>query len=244
MKMLFLDESGDHNLTVVDPFYPVFVLGGVIIDQDYADGQLCDELDRFKQRLFGTTDIVLHTADITRNRNGFEELKDPDFRAGFYEDLNALMRRLEFQVLACVIQKDEHLIRYGAAALDPYILSLDILIERFWHALKGGSGAIITERRGRSLDRQLELAWENLKNQGTNYVRAIDIERRILGLNHRPKSDNLAGLQLADLVVSPIGHSVLGKPPKEDWNVLQDKFRRGPDGQFNGYGLVVLPKRN
>lgn len=36
MKVLFLDESGDHNLTVIDPLYPVFVLGGVIMDRDYA----------------------------------------------------------------------------------------------------------------------------------------------------------------------------------------------------------------
>ena len=37
MKVLFLDESGDHNLSVIDPSYPIFVLGGVIVDQDYAD---------------------------------------------------------------------------------------------------------------------------------------------------------------------------------------------------------------
>ena len=34
MKHLFLDESGSHNLRVVDPDYPVFVLGGVIIGSD------------------------------------------------------------------------------------------------------------------------------------------------------------------------------------------------------------------
>ena len=31
MKVLFLDESGDHNLAVIDPQYPLFVLGGVIV---------------------------------------------------------------------------------------------------------------------------------------------------------------------------------------------------------------------
>jgi 23S rRNA U2552 (ribose-2'-O)-methylase RlmE/FtsJ len=39
MKVLFLDESGDHNLSVIDPQYPLFVLGGVIMDLDYAKGQ-------------------------------------------------------------------------------------------------------------------------------------------------------------------------------------------------------------
>lgn len=37
MKVLFLDESGDHNLAVIDPSYPLFVLGGVIVEQRYAE---------------------------------------------------------------------------------------------------------------------------------------------------------------------------------------------------------------
>src|ERR1700756_2293011 len=96
MKVLFLDESGDHNLTIIDPQYPLFVLGGVIIDKDYADGELTRELNAFRQELFGRTDIVLHTADITRNRDGFEQVKETVFRARFYERLNAMMRKLEY----------------------------------------------------------------------------------------------------------------------------------------------------
>ncbi|KJV92878.1 DUF3800 domain-containing protein [Rickettsia bellii] len=33
MHILFIDESGDHNLTKIDPSYPIFVLGGVIIEK-------------------------------------------------------------------------------------------------------------------------------------------------------------------------------------------------------------------
>lgn len=160
MKVLFLDESGDHNLSVIDPQYPMFVLGGVIMDKDYAVGPLTEELNAFKQEMFGRTDIVLHTADITRNRNGFEQLKDTAFRTRFYERLNAMMRRLRFMVVACAIRKDDHLSRYGVAALDPYMLSLDILVERFCFevgAVSGG-GVIVAEKRDPTLDRELDLA--------------------------------------------------------------------------------------
>lgn len=242
MKVLFLDESGDHNLTVIDPEYPLFVLGGVIVDQDYAEGPLEEELRAFKQRLFGREDLVLHTADITRNRNGFERLMDRTFRECFYSELNELMRRLDFEVVACVIRKNDHLRRYGVAALDPYMLSLDILVERFCMALGHGRGVIVAERRGATLDRELDLAWLNLKIQGTRYVQAKEIERQILGLNQRAKSENIAGLQLADLVVTPIGRKVLGKPVKEDYRVVEEKFRRSRSGRIDGYGLVVLPK--
>jgi len=63
-----------------------------------------------------------------------------------------------------------------------------------------------------------------------------------LALNLRAKKNNIAGLQLADLVVSPIGRHILGKPDKEDWRIVEEKFRRSPQGKIDGFGLVVLPK--
>lgn len=244
MKVLFLDESGDHNLTTIDQQYPLFVLGGVIMDQAYAEGTLTDELNALKQDLFGRTDIVLHTADITRNRNGFEELQEAAFRNRFYDALNALMRRAHYSVVACVIRKDQHLSRYGVAALDPYMLSLHILVERFCFDIGkvSGGGVIVAEKRDATLDRELDLAWLNLKVQGTRYLQAKAIDDRIAGLNLRPKSSNIAGLQLADLVVSPIGRHVMGKADKEDWAIVHAKLRRSRSGRIEGYGLVVLPE--
>jgi hypothetical protein len=131
------------------------------------------------------------------------------------------------------------------AALDPYLLSLDVLVERFCLEIGdvAGGGAIIAERRGPTLDHQLELAWLNLKVQGTRFLQAKAIERRILGLNLRDKTDNVAGLQLADLVVTPVGRYVLGKTIKEDFEIVKSKFRRSRDGKIEGYGLVVLPRK-
>lgn len=244
MKVLFLDESGDHNLSVIDPQYPLFVLGGIIVDQQYAEGEMTRALQEFKRKLFGRDDLILHTADITRNRNGFERMKETAFRELFYHELNELARSLTFTVVACVIRKDQHLSRYGVAALDPYLLSLDILVERFCMDVGNvsGGGIIVAEKRGPTLDHELDLAWLNLKIQGTRYVPAHAIEKRILALNLREKSANLAGLQLADLVVTPIGRYVLGKPVKEDFDIIQSKFRRSQRGEVAGFGLVVLPK--
>lgn len=49
-------------------------------------------------------------------------------------------------------------------------------------------------------------------------------------------------LTIADLVVTPIGRKVLGKTVKEDYRVVEEKFRRSRDGRIEGYGLVVLPR--
>lgn len=245
MKILFLDESGDHNLTTIDPAYPIFVLGGIIIDKNYAENELTELFNKFKIKIFGTKDIILHTADLTRNKNGFEKLKDQTFRNYFYSELNALIKALNFSVVACVILKNNHLSRYGIAALDPYFLSLDILVERFCLDIGNISngGLIIAEKRDKTLDHELDIAWLNLKIQGTRYLRANQIEKRIMALNLRSKSDNIAGLQLADLVVTPIGRFVLGKQIKEDFKIIQNKFRCSYNGEWRGFGLVILPKK-
>ena len=241
---MFLDESGDHNLEVIDPQYPMFVLAGVILDQEYAQGELVDRLNGFKEKLFGRTDIILHTADIARNRNGFERMKERDFREEFYGRLNELVESLDFKVVACAVRKEKHLARYGVAALDPYMLSLHVLVERFCFEIgnTSGGGLMLAERRNPTLDHELELAFLNLKIQGTRYLQATQIENRIAALNMRAKSENIAGLQLADLVATPIGRHVLGKKDHKDYRIIESKFRRDFRGSHAGYGLVILPK--
>ncbi len=244
MKVMFLDESGDHSLVRIDPQYPMFVLGGVIIEEEYGRITLEEQVRAFKRELFGHEDVILHTADIARNRNGFERLQEPAFRQRFYERLNALMRNLDYQVVACAIKKDAYFARYDAYALDPYLLSLNILVERFCYEIGSvaGGGLIVAEKRDPVLDHALELAWLNLRIQGTQHVRATTIEERIETLLLRDKRRNIAGLQLADLVVSPIGRFVLAKPSKEDWTIIEAKLRRHR-GRYEGAGLVVLPRQ-
>jgi hypothetical protein len=151
---------------------------------------------------------------------------------------------LDFKIVACAIRKDVHLARYGVAALDPYMLSLDVLVERFCFEIGNvpGGGLIVAERRNPTLDTQLELAFLNLKVQGTRFLQAAQIQRQIVGLTPRPKSKNIAGLQLADLVATPIGRHVLGKKDHDDYRIIESKFRRDRRGRHTGFGLVVLPR--
>jgi hypothetical protein len=245
MKILFLDESGDHNLSVIDPQYPLFVLAGVIVEKDYAEGYLTERIRQFKQEMFGRDDFPLHTADITRNRGVFAPMKDTDFRTKFFHTLNQLMDSLNYSVVACAIHKEAHLTSYGVAALDPYMLSLDILVERFCFDIgnREGGGMIVAEKRNPTLDHELDLAWINLKVQGTRYLQASEVGKRIQGLTTRDKKECIAGLELADLVATPIGRFVLGKPIKDDFRIIERKFRRTTRGAHEGAGLVVLPNK-
>lgn len=249
LKVMFLDESGDHSLDKIDLSYPMFVLGGVIIDRSYARTVVTPRMQEFKERFFDRDDIIFHTADIIRAKNGFEALKDISLRDEFYGELNSMMRELEYKVVACAVRKDQHLDKYGANAADPYMFSLEVLVERFCHEIGNvtDGGIIYAEKRDPELDGLLDRAWIDLQTEGAGYAKAKVINDRIVDrivdLSLRDKKLNIAGLQLADLVVSPIGRAVMGKPSREDWEIVKSKFRRlWPGGGYRGCGLVVLPQ--
>ena len=242
MHHLFLDESGNHSLSAFEPAYPVFVLGGVLIQE--ADLPAVNAAVRaFKRDMLGDEGVVLHTADIARNRRGFERLADSVTRRQFYARLNWLVEALRFSVVACAIDKPRLVDRYGALAVDPYALSLGIVVERFCFALGASQqGRIVVECRNPRLDRELRTAWELLRINGTRFVRPGTIGRRIVSFDFRRKAEALPGLELADLVVSPLGRWVAGMPSRPDTDVVFSKLRTGPDGRWEGAGLVVLPK--
>lgn len=242
--ILFLDESGDHSLTKIDPQYPIFILAGCLFESEYYEKTVIQEIDTFKKELFGNNKIILHTDDITRNKRGFEKIKEKDFRQNFYQRLNSLLDKLNFKILACAIRKDAHFEKYGLAAIDPYMLSLNCLVERFVFELEAvdKQGIIIAESRNSILDNQLELAFLNLKVQGTNYISAVRVKKSIAQLSIREKKENIVGLQIADLIASPIGRNILGKKNQIDYKAIERRYR-SKDGKYLGFGLVVLPKK-
>lgn len=154
---------------------------------------------------------------------------------------------LDYMVIACGIKKDEHLRRYKLTAMDPYMLSMKILVERFVFEIKarggGEKGIVIAESRDETLDNQLRLSWIDLRTSGTEYLSASEIRKYISDLKIRDKSQNIVGLQISDLIVSPIGRHIIGKESKADWGIIKQKFRRGPRGNYMGFGLVVLPQK-
>ncbi|HWV23946.1 MAG TPA: DUF3800 domain-containing protein [Thermomicrobiales bacterium] len=246
MKLMFLDESGDHNLTSIKSDYSVFVLGGVIIDRAYALSVVEERMRSLKREFFGRDDIILHTAEMIRWKNDFAFMKhDEDVKGKFIAAISAMMAELDYQVIACAIDKPAYAAKYGTDA-DIYRYSLNMLVERFCYEIGNvpDGGLIYAETRRPDLDHALNMAWEGIiKRDGLRYARAKKINSRIIDLVLKDKRTNIAGTQLADLVVSPVGRKLLGKPDREDWRIVESKFRRRPgNSDYMGSGLIVLPK--
>ena len=242
---LFLDESGDPNPRSVSADYPVFVLGGVICDSEYADTVVREALNSIKQDLFGATNFTLHTADFKRYRGPFRILKnDIARRVEFHERILQLLQNLDYTVLACVIHRPPAVSRVNRPQLDLYQHALQILLSPFCdeigQASAGRVGQIIVEARPPSENRALEREWEALQYRGTFNLRGSVIQRRIRSFQTRTKSDLVPGLELADLIVSPIGRHAIGKSPVPEWSSIEPKLRRSASGEVDGYGILTV----
>lgn len=251
-KVMFLDESGDHNLDPkkVDDSYPVFVLAGCIFEEKYYNEIAVPKIKDLKTRFFEADDIIFHTAEMIRPTKAkdkrFISLIDAKFRKEFYFALNTLIGELDFSLVACVIKKKEHWDRYGLSAMDPYLLSFDNILNCFMFQIHPPEqGNIYAEKRNSILDNQLDVAWLNAKVSGTELVKSTEIKAKIDNFKMVLKSKNEVGLQIADLVASPIGRSVLKSNRKEgnevDMSVLETKFIKKNEEVMN-FGLTILPK--
>lgn len=238
MRTLNLDESGDANLRQIDSAYPVFVLGGVILDDDYARARADEVITALKRDLFGRTDFVLHTAEITRSTGVYKRLRNKSFRRQFYERLNATLRDLDFSVIACVIRKDRIDQDTAASLQDPYCDALERLIVRFGEIIgnRGNGGRIRAERLHPVVDRRGLRRWDTLREFGAGELSGSAIRHRIASLSFHDKSERLIGLELADLVVTPIGRHVAGQADLPDWEVVREKLHGG-----NEAAIEIIP---
>jgi len=245
--IMFLDESGDHNLANIDPGFPVFCLTGCIFEHDYYHQFVRQKVDDFKQHWFGTTEVILLSRDIRKHQGAFTFLGNESRREEFYNALNGLLSGLAFTIVAVVILKRTHLQEYGGRARHPYHLSLAFIMERYSMMLRrraaNNTGYIIAESRNPNDDRLLKDEFQRVRHQGTFYQSDL---ANITTMWMEKKKANIIGLQIADLAAYPIAAQVLRPDvPHKSFLVLRPKIDAAPEHKGRkilGYGLKIFPQ--
>lgn len=239
--LVFVDESGDHGMVNVDPNYPIFVLACCLISKvDYVD-RVTPALQRLKLKYWGHDEQVLHGHEIRKPNKEYSFLFDPGRRAAFVADINAFVEQSPFKLIASVVKKIEFAQRY-AAPENPYDLGLQFGLERLAMELRARGQRervtqVIVEKRGRREDDSLELAFRRICD-GRNALN----EKLPFHLVMIPKSAKSAGLQLADLIVRPVGIKALRPDqPNRAYDIVSGKFRSSPAGEIRGWGLKIFP---
>lgn len=252
MKVLFIDETGDHSLSKIDKSYPIFLLSGVIVDEVYHDTVLTKAMNDLKTKHFKTTDVVLHSQEMTHPQSAksrvYAKFMDTDFRRAFYRDFERMLAKLDVRIVACVIMKNKHFANYGLEAKDPYLLSFDNLLNRLIFDLEDNqTGRIVAESRNSLLDNQLEIAYLSSRVEGTNKVQPAELKLKLeSSIQFKDKTDNSAGLQIADMVASPLARHFLGKPERIGHQLsYKSVFSkvRNISGRWENIGITILPKK-
>lgn len=241
--VVYMDETGDHSLDAADAHFPVFVLTMVVCDTDCYATQIVPRFYRFKFDHFGHESVILHSRRMRKSEGPFSFLADPAKRGPFYERLCAEMAACDYQVISIGIRKERHRERYGAAARNPYRMSIEFALERLLPLLEGlgqTSVDVVAEARGRREDAELRRAFDYVVTRGSYYIDGGRFRAIAFKLHFVPKAMNVVGTQLADLVGFPVARYMMEGAAYRGplWPIVQRKMYAGP-GWVRG--LKIFP---
>lgn len=239
--IVYVDESGDHGPSSIDPEYPVFVLAFCLFAKSAYAKRVTTQITDLKFKYFGHDQVVLHERDIRKQKGPFQILFDTDTRQAFMTDLSQVVHDAPFSLVASAIDKRKLKDRYSDPG-NPYHPALAFGLERLYLHLdrtegcQNGTLHVVFEERGKRED----------DNLGLEFRRVIDDNqlgtRLPFDIVFSSKKSNSAGLQLADLVARPIGRHLLSPhQPNRAYEIIEEKFRRSPRGEIRGWGLKVFP---
>jgi hypothetical protein len=257
---LYIDESGNPDLEHADDArYRFLGLTGIAIDLEYVAQAAAPRIESIKKTFFPyhpDDPVILHRKELVNKVPPFESLKNPEIEREFNKQLLDLFQQLEFIAFTVVIDKKMQRDLYKVWRYDPYHYCLAVTLERYIHFLEGknAQGDALAESRGGKEDMRLKHSFEILYTQGTDFVASERFVKSLTSkqLKVKPKSNNIAGLQMADLLAHPSQRYALIKHGKvnDEREIFGDKiseilvhskYYRSNSGIIEGYGIKVLP---
>jgi hypothetical protein len=259
MLRMYVDEVGNTDLKASDdPNHRYLSLTGVVFEVSYVDRVVAPRLEALKRRYFKAhvdEPLILHRKELVNRKYPFQALRAPEVEAAFNRDLLELLRTLRYRIITAVIDKLEHRQREEAWQHHPYHYCQAVLLERYVSSMEkvGKVGDVLAESRGTRPDRELREAYQEIYTQGTEWVGPELFQKCLTSkeLKLRRKSDNIAGLQLADLIAYPSFKATLFRKRCEALPdnftgkvaaILEEgKYRCSPSGKIEGWGRKWLP---
>jgi uncharacterized protein DUF3800 len=256
---LFFDETGNGDLHAAkkNPNERYLSLTGIVIRQDIHDRYITGRLARLKVDIFGFPhrNIVLHRRDIVRRESTFSVLNDNHLRKEFDARFAALVAELPAPAFTVSIDKQRHLEKYKMWQFDPYHYVMTCLLERFvqWLERHDFIGDVLGEARNPTHDMRLRRAFRRFYDNGTEWVKRTAVQKRLISQELRldPKTTDVAGLQIADLLAHPAHRSYrcqkLGENLPDDYGafigrIMERLYDRKPGTRrIEGYGRKWLP---
>jgi len=216
---LYVDEVGNPDLESSDnPNHRFLSLTGIILDLAHVQSVVHPQMEALKTRYFRShpdDPVIFHRKEMVNAKPPFECLRDPQVRDQFDAELLALMAKWEYKVLTVCLDKKNHKETYTTWRYDPYHYCLAVLLERYFFLLNrlGTVGDVMAESRGGKEDRRLKASFQRLWEKGTEYRTPEEFQKVLTSsqLKIKSKSNNVCGLQLADLIAHPSRNEILSE---------------------------------
>jgi hypothetical protein len=214
---MYVDEVGNSDLASSEnPLHRFLSLTGVIIDLDYVGQVLHPQMEQLKSYYFDShpdDPVVFHRKELLNAKHPFEALRDTETRLRFDEALLESLKKWEYVVISVCLDKKSHKDTYQVWRYDPYHYCLALLLERFTFFLeqKKAEGDVMAESRGGKEDIRLKRSFFRLWSEGTEYMNPERFHNVFTSkqLKVKPKANNIAGLQLADLIAHSSRNEIL-----------------------------------
>lgn len=255
---MYIDESGNHNYSTSDEQKSRYLsLTGVVLNSIENADKLTPYLRELKMLICSDVDElpVLHQEEIWSKQGIWGKLRDKDLQLKFGSRFLEIIKEVDFTIFCVVLDKKEHLEKYGNSAMHPYHYALNVILEQYYLFLKTvkGTGDVYIESRGKKEDSLLQKNYENFYENGTSFIDAKVIQSYISSktIKIKEKVKAIAGLELADLLAMPTKLDVLytcGKDllPNLDpnynleiINIISEKYFH-KDKNCNGHGKKFI----
>jgi hypothetical protein len=232
--IVFCDECGDHSVSSIDPDFPLFLLSLVLVNRTAYATEIVPALSKFKLDWFDHEGVNLHSYEIRKIRDPFAFLVRREWREAFHSQLATLMSELPYRAFIVAVRKDALVERHGLDAENPYDLALAHGVEAVHAWIDGHGGGVVAwvaESRGKRENRELSSTWQRV-------CRVSLSEGVVETLEFVPGRENVAGLQLADLIGYPVARRILN-PDRVNraFEVIEPHLRNGTAAR----SWMVLP---
>lgn len=257
---MFIDDTGNvHDTTSEHPQNRYAGIVGVILNLDYLYTRFEPSFQLLKKRHFpgenGAKPPILHLRKMKKAEGCFAHLKDEETRSAWENGCYSMYERAQFTVVSVCVDKLEFFRTHPNWPGGIYGLLVGNAIERYFYFLKnsGGTGDIMAEATNSQLDEKLKELYARFWRDGTGHIPSNRL-RSFLSTKEikiQPKSNDVAGLQLADLLAATcFSHCKRVHAGGADYDAFAmkvaelletEKFYRNRNGNPQGYGRIWRP---
>ena len=136
---MYIDESGNHNYSQSDELKSRYLsLTGIVLNSLENAEKLTPYLRELKMIVCNDVDElpVLHQEEIWNKQGVWGKLKQENIRIEFGNRFLEILKEVDFTVFCVVLDKKEHLNKYGNSAMHPYHYALNVILEQYYLFLK------------------------------------------------------------------------------------------------------------